>query len=72
MALLGVLIMSPKMRRSLFLAGLVALVGGPLLGTVAHSRPCHPKVLPSGAVGVDAGSGPTTLRGLSFDAPTRL
>jgi len=64
--------MSPKISRSLFLAGLVVLVGGPLLGAAAHSRPCHPKVLPSAAVGVDAGSGSTSLRGLSFDAPTRL
>jgi hypothetical protein len=64
--------MSPKIRRWLFLTGLVALIGGPLLGAAAQSRPCHAKVVPSGSIGLDAGAGGSSLRGLSFDAPTRL
>lgn len=72
MAVSGVKVMSPKIRRWLFLTGLVTLIGGPLLGAAAHSRPCHAKVVPSGAAGLDTGASGSPLRGLSFDAPTRL
>ena len=64
--------MTPKIRRWLLVAGLAALMGGPLLGAVAYSTPCHPKMPSAGAVGVDAGTGRTPVRPRLFDAPTVL